>query len=61
VKNEIWNTSFDNVVSKELDRAGVCIIPTEAGTNLSSYKLTFEFTKNMVEYEALILSLKVFK
>jgi ribonuclease HI len=52
---------FDGVVSKEGARAGIWVSPPEVGTKLCSYKLTFECTNNMAEYEALILGLKVLK
>jgi ribonuclease HI len=53
--------SFDGAVSKEGEDVGVWISPPEVGTKLCSYKLTFECTNNMDEYEVLILGLKVFK
>jgi ribonuclease HI len=61
VENEMWNMSFDGAVSKEGAGAGVWISPPKVGTKLCSYKLTFDCTNNMVEYEALILGLKVLK
>jgi ribonuclease HI len=61
VENEIWNMSFDGTVSKEGAGVGVWISPPEVGTKLCSYKLAFECTNNMAEYEALILGLKVLK
>jgi hypothetical protein len=41
-KNEIWNMSFDNVLSKEGVGADVYTIPLKVGTKLSSYKLAFK-------------------
>jgi ribonuclease HI len=61
VENDIWNMSFDGPVSKEGVGIGVWIIPPEVGTKSCSYKLVFDFTNNMAEYEALILGLKVLK
>jgi ribonuclease HI len=52
---------FDGVVRKEGARASIWVSPTEMGTKLCSYKLAFECTNNMAEYEALILGLKVLK
>jgi hypothetical protein len=60
-KNGVWNMSFDGVVSREGVGAGVWVSPPEAGTKFCSYKLTFECTNNMAEYEALILGLQVLK
>jgi hypothetical protein len=61
VENEIWNTSFDNAFMKEGAGVGVWINPPKVGSKLFSYKLTFDCTNNMTEYEALILGLKVLK
>jgi ribonuclease HI len=61
VENEIWNMSFDGVVSKEGVGVDIWVSPPEVGTKLCSYKLVFECTNNMAEYEALILGLKVLK
>jgi ribonuclease HI len=60
VENEIWNMNFDGVVSKDGAGVDVWITPPKVGTKMCSYKFTFECT-NMVEYEALILGLKVLK
>jgi hypothetical protein len=60
-ENEIWNMSFDGNVSKEGEGVGIWVSTPEVGTKLCSYKLMFECTNNMVEYEALILGLKVLK
>jgi hypothetical protein len=60
-ENEMWNMSFDGVVSREGARAGVWINPPKVGTKLCSYKLSFDCTNNMAEYEALILGLKTLK
>jgi ribonuclease HI len=61
MENEIWNMSFDGAVSKEGAGADVWISPPKVGTKLCSYKLAFDCTNNMAEYEALILGLKVLK
>jgi ribonuclease HI len=57
----MWNMIFDGVVSKEGASVGIWVSPPKEGTNLRSYKLAFECTNNMAEYEALILGLKVLK
>jgi ribonuclease HI len=61
VENEMWNMSFDGAVSGEGVGASVWINPPKVGTKLCSYKLTFDCTNNMVEYEALILGLRGLK
>jgi ribonuclease HI len=61
MENGIWNMFFDGMVNKEGVVDGVWVTPPEVGTNLFSYKLTFECINNMAEYGALILGLKVLK
>ena len=53
--------SFDGAACREGERTGVCINHPKGDSKLCSYKLVFEFTNNMAEYEALILGLKVSK
>jgi hypothetical protein len=60
-KDEMWNMIFDGAARKEGTRVGVWINPLKIGTKLCSYKLAFDCTNNMVEYEALILGLKTLK
>jgi ribonuclease HI len=60
-KNEMWNMSFDGAVSREGARAGVWSNPPRLATKLCYYKIAFECTNNMVEYEALVLGLKTLK
>jgi ribonuclease HI len=57
----MWNMSFDGAVSREGAGAGVWINPPNWSTKLCSYKLAFDCTNNMVEYEALVLGLKTLK
>jgi len=52
---------FYGAVSNEGAGVGVWIIPPDVGTNIFSNKFAFECKNNMVEYEALILGLKVLK
>jgi ribonuclease HI len=61
MENEVWNMSFDGAVSREGDGYGIWVSPLEENTKLCSYKVTFECTNNMAEYEALILGLQVLK
>jgi hypothetical protein len=60
-ENEMWNMRFDGAISREGARASVWINPPKMGTKLCSYKLAFDCTNNMAEYEALILGLKTLK
>ena len=60
-EDEMWNMSFDGAVGREGVGAGVWIDPPKVGTKLCSYKLDFNCTNNMAEYEALILGLKTLK
>jgi hypothetical protein len=60
-ESRVWNMSFDDAVKKEGACFSVWISPPEVNTNLCSYKLSFECTNNMVEYEALFLGLQVLK
>ena len=52
---------FDGVVNKEGVGARIWIRPPEKDPNLFSYKLYFDCTNNIVEYEALVLGLRVLK
>jgi ribonuclease HI len=55
----VWNMDFDGAVNKEGEGAGVWIISPDTTSKLSSYKLAFDCTNNMVEYEHLNLGLGV--
>jgi hypothetical protein len=57
----MWNMSFDGVVSREVAGDGVWINFPKGNTKLCSYKLAFDCTNNMVEYETLVLGLKTLK
>lgn len=52
---------FDGDVSKEGEGAGFSIIGPEFKYRSFSYKLYFECTNNVSEYEALILGIKMIK
>lgn len=58
--NEIWKLYFDGVDSK-LEGAciGIVLIPSEGDIISLSYKLKFDTTNSVVEYEAPILDLEV--
>jgi ribonuclease HI len=54
----IWKMFFDGACSREGARAGVFFVSPTQETIYLSYKLEFEATNNVVEYEALVLGLK---
>ena len=59
-----WIIHFDGVVSAKGVGEGIWISPHKGRTNfpsLCSYKLYFECTNNVAEYEALILGLNILK
>jgi len=53
--------SFDGASSREGVGVGIWINHPKGDSKLCSYKLVFECTNNMAEYEELILGLKVLK
>jgi len=53
--------SFDDAVSREGVRASVWINPPKVGTKLRFYKISFDCTNYMIEFEALILGLRTLK
>jgi hypothetical protein len=58
----LWSMDFDGAVSKEGSGAGVWLHNHKARYSEShSYKLNFQCTNNIVEYEALMLGLKLLK
>jgi hypothetical protein len=58
----LWSLDFDGVVSKEGSGAGVWVFNSKARYSEShSYKLNFQCTNNIAEYEALMLGLKLLK
>jgi ribonuclease HI len=53
--------SFDGAISREGAGVGVWINPPILVTKIFYYKLSFDCTNNMAEYEALVLGLKTLK
>ena len=53
--------NFDGAVSKEGAREGVWIRPPSGEPKLLSYKLYFDCTNNVAEYEALVLGLRALR
>ena len=58
-EDQVWKMNLDRASCREGARDGVSINHPKGDANLCSYKLVFECTNNMAEYEALILGLKV--
>jgi len=52
---------FDGALSKDGARAGIVLISLDKKNITQSFKLDFEVTNNVVEYEALILGLELAK
>jgi ribonuclease HI len=50
---------FDGACSKTRPSNGIIIVSPEFDTKLFSYRLEFECTKNIVQYEALNLGLDI--
>jgi ribonuclease HI len=57
----IWNMFYDGASSKEGVSVGVIFVSPYQETIPLSYKLEFEATNNVVEYEALVLGLRAMK
>jgi ribonuclease HI len=61
VENQMWNMSFNGAVIREGAGAGVWINLPKKSTKMCSYKIAFDCTNNMAEYEELVLGLKTLK
>jgi ribonuclease HI len=57
----VWKMFFDGASSSEGTGAGVVFMSPCQETISLSYKLEFETTNNVVEYEALVLGMRVAK
>jgi len=57
----MWNMHFDGATSKEGDGVGVWVISPNNKPTLHSFKLVFDCTNNVVEYETLMLGLNIIK
>jgi hypothetical protein len=60
-QNKVWKMYFDGSSSKEGYGAGILLISPSQEVITLSYKLEFETTNNIVEYEALVLGLRAAK
>jgi Ulp1 family protease len=56
--NFVWKMYFDGACFKEGSRAGIVFISPTKEVIPMSYKLEFDTTNNISEYEALLLGLK---
>ena len=59
MQDGLWNMSFDSAVSREGIGARVWVISPKGNSTLHAFKLNFDCTNNEVEYEALMLGLKL--
>jgi hypothetical protein len=57
----VWKMFFDGASSKDVAGAGVVFVSPSRETISLSYKLEFEATNNVAEYEALVLGLRAAK
>ena len=57
----LWKMFFDGSINKEGVGAGVWTISPNREFKVCSYKLNFECTNNVAEYEALLLGLNSLK
>jgi hypothetical protein len=60
-KNLVWKMLFDGACSKEGSGAGIVFISPSKEVIPLSYKLEFDTTNNISEYEALLVGLKAAK
>lgn len=60
-EEKLCSMHFDGAVSKEGAGACISIVGLEFEYKIFSYKLYFECTNNVAEYEALILGIKIIK
>jgi len=60
-ENQVWEMFFDGACSKETTGARVVLISPKQESTQLSFKLAFQVTNNLAEYEALILGLNAAK
>jgi len=58
-ENDVWKMYFDGACSKIGNGARVVFISPRGKTFKYSFLLTFEFTNNVAEYEALLIGLNI--
>ena len=59
--NEVWNLYLGGSTCEIGSGAGIWIVPPDCTSQLHSYKLYFDYTNNMAEYEALIIGLNLLR
>jgi hypothetical protein len=60
-QNIVWKMCFDGSSSKEGSGAGILLVSSSQEVINLSYKIEFETTNNIIEYEALVLGLRATK
>ena len=61
VQEKRWNLHFDGAIGKDGAGVGICLNGPNHENHLCSYKLYFNCTNNVLEYEALILGIERLK
>ena len=56
--DKVWKLYFDGAYSKEGNRVGVLLVSQKSNLIPLFFKLEFEATRNVVEYETLLLGLQ---
>jgi len=59
--SQVWEMFFDGACSREIVGAGVVLVSPEQESTHLSFKLAFQVTNNIIEYEALLLGLNAAK
>lgn len=60
-ENEVWKLYFNGANSKEGNGAGILLVSLKGNMTPLSFKLEFEATNNVAEYEAFLLGLQTEK
>ena len=58
---EVWKLSFDGSTCEKGSRASVWIFPPNCISQFQSFKLLFDCTNNIIEYEALVTGLNLLR
>lgn len=59
--DKVWKLHFDGAYSRQGNGAGLLLVSLEGSLIPLYFKLEFEATKNVVEYEALLFGMKATK
>ena len=57
--SQVWKMHFDGAKSRHGARAGIVLVSPSGEEKCFSFRLEFEATNNMAEYEALLLGLEI--